>query len=212
MKKFFTVLCFSSLPLAVNAQQLVRLEANRTQVYPGEIVEFELQLDRSNSASYCGALIDKGDGSVENVRIGDKGNADFPYRFIHQYRTPGTFVVKIDGRTIVRGLKTATGCAGSVKTVSITVVDPSEIERRAEMLRKERELAEKENQLRLRAQQLSREQEEVKLRENRAAELEEQERKRRANISASPSEAQVVKPAPKPVSPKNPTATKVEGF
>jgi hypothetical protein len=126
-----------------------------------------LQVDfntKEVSRPWCGFEISWGDGDKQDVRAGHDGADNFPLRFSHVYRTSGQFNLRISGKYISRGLKSAGACAGGDKQAILTVVDGAESKAKAtavkehdEVERKARELAMKEVELRQMAERLERE-------------------------------------------------------
>lgn len=124
---------------------------------------------------WCGLEINWGDGQVDTVRVGHENNNQFPLQLSHTYQSPGKFNLKIVGKDISRGLRSASACEGLPQQTIVTVESTqqkAEVDRaKAEADRRARELEEKEAELRKREEKLER--------ERRAQEKREQELKTR---------------------------------
>lgn len=125
---------------------------------PGNIGEpVHVTINVSNTPPiWCGISISFGDGTVEDQRM-ESDTSIIP----HSYKRAGTFTVSIEGKFLVRGLKSASACKGSAQSASIVVVDPkverekavaaqNELTRKAALEENERALREREQQLKSR--------------------------------------------------------------
>lgn len=79
------------------------------------LIDYRVQDD---AAVYCGAELAFGDGSTRDLRI--EGSKP-PYRVEHTYAKPGEYKLSIDGKIVVRGLRTAFPCEGPARSVAVVV-------------------------------------------------------------------------------------------
>jgi hypothetical protein len=65
--------------------------------------------------------VDFGNGISRDFRIGDNGTADLALRFAHRFPSPGVYSVRVTGKTVIRGLRSATACEGGEKVLRVQV-------------------------------------------------------------------------------------------
>lgn len=153
------------LPIACWAQTITGISANVTTANMKEPVRVTVNLDLPPDKSpWCGLALTYGDGSRSEHRIEDK--KDLPFVVSHGFANPGPYTIRVEGKGLIRGLRSASACDGSSMTVAISVVDPAvERERiqaaQAENQRK-RELAERERELLAREDEVKRRDQEVR--------------------------------------------------
>lgn len=89
----------------------------------------EPQVDRSKMsrcvADVRGVRVELGDGNFKEIRIGDHGEADLLTRLSHKYAKEGTYKAKVQGVTLIRGLRSAASCEGWEKTLDVAVLSNS---------------------------------------------------------------------------------------
>jgi len=159
---------------------------------------------------WCGLEIQWGDGEDNTVRVGHEKNNTFPLQLTHAYKAPGQFTIKIVGKQITRGLKSAGPCGGLPKQTAVVVTSEqqkAEEERsrteanrtKEEADRRARELEEKEAELRRREDKLEK--------DRRAQEKREQELKARQKAveNKASSTPAPIQPTPQPAPSKKPT-------
>jgi serine protease Do len=96
------------------AQALTGVRVETPQGQPGRPVTILVDIDKADNASIsCGAVINFGDGNTRDLRI---EGATFPLRVEHTYAAPGSFAVTVEGKTLFRGLRTASACSGPVRS------------------------------------------------------------------------------------------------
>ena len=126
-----------------------------------------ITLEFDSPRPWCGLEVQWGDGAEDTVRVGHEKFNNFPLQITHTYKTPGQFLLKIVGKNISRGLRSATPCGGLPKETTVTVESAqqkAEAEKsrneanraKEEADRKYRELEEKEAELRRREEKLER--------------------------------------------------------
>ncbi len=205
------------------------------QLDMGAISELAISFDQgSGSAVWCGLSIRWGDGQEQTIRIGDDQFKTSPAIVPHTYTRAGNFRVDVEGRPMVRGLRSAAGCDGRPAPLDVTVVDKqaqAEAQRQqAEQARLEAERRQQAEQERVRAEQEKQRAEQARLeaerrqREFAEKELElkrrelqmkeemlkrEEEMRRRQQAAPAPAAA----PRPAPAAPSAPPAVKpADGF
>jgi hypothetical protein len=116
---------------------------------------------------WCGFQIDYGDGESEDVRVGFEKHQDVPLTFRHTYQDPGQYVIRLSGKSFIRGFRSSSPCDGTPKNLTIRVIGTSDASTNDDLLKakqmleaadeKLRELAAKEADLKLLEQRLERE-------------------------------------------------------
>ncbi len=232
MKKTFALsLGFAAAVLATSswAQNIKSIEFRTgKQLDMGAISELAISFEQgSSSAVWCGLSVRWGDGQEQTIRIGDDQFKNSPAIVPHTYTRAGQFRVDVEGRPMVRGLRSAAGCDGRPAPLDVTVVDKQaqlEAQRQqAEQARLEAERRQQAEQERQRAEQSRLEAErrqrefaekelELKRRELQMKEemlkREEEMRRRQAAPAAAP--AAPPRPAPAPSAP--PAVKPADGF
>jgi hypothetical protein len=163
-------------PHAVMAQDIKELTVGQTKVFSGMEVPITVEFDVGNSSKYCGLGMQFGDGNSREVRAGLNGDQDFPLKVTHTYANPGIYTISVSGKYVSRGFKSAEACGGTSRQVAVTVVDQASAKAADDLERKQRLLAEREFELRVKADQLERARAQLDI-ENRRRELEDKERK-----------------------------------
>lgn len=79
----------------------------------------------SANASACGVTVDWGNGSKQDIRLGIDSFKDSPATLNLAYPNPGTYNIKLEGKFLTRGLRSAAACTVSAAPVTIKVTDPA---------------------------------------------------------------------------------------
>jgi len=184
---------------ASNEAMVIGANINGKNVEVGAPVDVLLEFNVTQP--WCGLDIQWGDGQEETVRVGHEKFNKFPLRLSHAYQAPGQFTLKIVGKQITRGLRSASPCLG-LPMQTIVMVESAQQKAEAERSRIEanrtkeevgrrtRELEEKEAELRRREEKLER--------DRKAQDRRDQEHK--ANSTSTPT-----LPIQQPVPVKKPT-------
>ena len=78
----------------------------------------------SANASACGVSVDWGNGSKQDIRLGIDSFKDSPATLNLAYPNPGTYNIKLEGKFLTRGLRSAAACTVAAAPVTIKVTDP----------------------------------------------------------------------------------------
>ena len=169
-----SVFCFLAIvPICVPAQEIIGITISETTSSPNTPVSIRVDFNLADVPNpYCGLEISFGDGDVQAIRAGLNGSQDFPVKVTHSYANPGKYQVKAEGKTLIRGFKTASGCQGSVQQRPITIVDVAAENAKEELARKERALAARQFELQQIADKMEREKSEQAAKALRLRELE----------------------------------------
>lgn len=135
MRHFLAAAC-TLVSLQAGAQTLVSAAALVPElITAGEPMALSLELSPppEGQRTRCGLIVTYGDGATIEYRVEDVSR---PFQIGHTYAMPGNFQVKVEGKTLFRGLNTAMACGGAALTFSITVADPA-ARQRAEAARAE---------------------------------------------------------------------------
>lgn len=93
----------------VQAQTLKSLRlAGATPVVAGQQASLEIELSPAGGSVWCGLRVDFGDGAARELRVGENGAADLQLRIPLRYAAPGEYMIKVSGRMMSRGLRSAT--------------------------------------------------------------------------------------------------------
>ncbi|MDP9912397.1 hypothetical protein J2W27_004523 [Variovorax boronicumulans] len=180
MKKMRSLVVGLLLPGWLYAQVPYGLSVDHSKVQARQPVKVTVNFEAASR--WCGLRIDLGDGDVRDILVDS-----FPVTLSKQYNASGRYVLRAEGRFLLRGLTSALGCDGKARTVTVSVgelprdasntssdeVAKDELERRKRNPELERERSK-------RAAQLERE------RDRRQAELEPEHKPERKEVRESP--------------------------
>jgi hypothetical protein len=186
---------------------------NGKQLDMGAISELAITFDANGSANWCGLTVRWGDGQEQTLRIGDDQYKSSPAIVPHTFTRAGSYRIDVEGRPMIRGLRSAAACDGRPAPIDVTVVDKAaqaEAQRQqAEKARQEAERRQQAEMERQRAEQARMEDErrqrefaekelELKRRELQMKEemLKREEELRRRQPAAAPAPAAAPRPAP----------------
>jgi hypothetical protein len=94
------------------------------QLDMGSISELVIHFDQSAGGNnWCGLYVRWGDGNERSLRIGDDQFKTSPAIVPHTYTQAGNFRIEVEGRIMVRGLRSAVACDGRPAPVNVVVVD-----------------------------------------------------------------------------------------
>ncbi len=199
--------------VSAQAQVLNSASLSKSPVPINEDFVIIVQLTPNNNPVLCGLSIEFGDGRAQSIRVGSEGYQSLPLRLTHRYTVTGEYTVRLSGRYMSRGLRSAVPCEGAPIALTVKVIDPAE----GEAARRLQEQAQREQNERIRMRQdeerLARERQAIEAqrkaleeREQQAKERElaERERALREREAALNRKAQEVAPA-KPAAPPAPT-------
>jgi len=94
------------------------------QLDMGSISELVIHFDQgAGGTNWCGLHVRWGDGNERSLRIGDDQFKTSPAIVRHTYTQAGNFRIEVEGRTMVRGLRSAVACDGRPAPVNVVVVD-----------------------------------------------------------------------------------------
>ena len=75
-----------------------------------------ISVDFGAAEPWCGLHVDFGDGDTRDLVV-----ERFPVAWIKRYARFGRYTVRVEGRTVLRGLQSASACTGAPRTVVVTV-------------------------------------------------------------------------------------------
>jgi hypothetical protein len=192
-----------------HAQEIVALKIEQAKLSPNIPISIQVDFNLANvQQAYCGLEISFGDGDTRTVRAGMNGAQDFPLKLTHSYANPGKYVVKVEGKSVIRGLKSAGACQGASKQLSLMIADEAADRVKEDMAKRERELAAKQIELQQLAEKIEREKTEQAAKEQqlrdqelkmKRRELEQRDRLTRQKDSSRDAQTSPVSsPAPTP--------------
>jgi hypothetical protein len=101
------------------AQSIKAFKLVSTPAPVSSAVTIGIEIDPEQATSiWCGVTVAFGDGEVAELRL------DSPMQQItHTYQSPGQYVARIEGKVLIRGLRTAFPCRGEALTQTVSVTD-----------------------------------------------------------------------------------------
>ena len=121
MNRFLLVVCIALpglLPGLMHAQAVpYGLSVDRDRLQTQQTVKVVVNFEAADR--WCGLRVDLGDGDVRDIVV-----EDFPLTITKQYGAAGRYVLRAQGRSLARGLKSAQGCAGAARALTVVVSDP----------------------------------------------------------------------------------------
>ena len=147
MKKhnFLFPIAISLLSSIATGQELKSLNLKVNRIPMNSSAELSIEFNKTRDMVWCGMSIDWGDGARQDIRLGDDGFKTSPATLTHSYSLSGNFNISVQGKTLVRGLGTASACDGNPPITRVTVVDVEAI--KAQQLQAAAEAKKKEEQL-----------------------------------------------------------------
>ncbi|MDP9932878.1 hypothetical protein [Variovorax paradoxus] len=102
------------LPGWLYAQVPYGLSVDRDSAQPQQAIKVTVNFEAASR--WCGLRVDLGDGDVRDLLVDN-----FPLTLSKPYDTPGRYVLRAEGRFVLRGLTSALGCAGKARAVTVSV-------------------------------------------------------------------------------------------
>lgn len=94
------------------------------QLEMGSISEMVIHFEQgAGGSNWCGLQVRWGDGNERSLRIGDDQFKTSPAIVPHTYTQAGNFRIEVEGRPMIRGLKSAMACDGRPAPFNVVVVD-----------------------------------------------------------------------------------------
>jgi hypothetical protein len=76
----------------------------------------EVVVNFGAASRWCGLRVDLGDGDVRDILVDD-----FPLVLRKPYAAAGRYVVRAEGRFVLRGIQSAPGCVGAARALTVVV-------------------------------------------------------------------------------------------
>lgn len=197
------------------AQTITKLALEKDRVIPNENATILIDYE-STKAPWCGLNIAWGNGDEQDLRVGDDDTKSKPLKIKHVYTSFGSYMIVVTGRSLRRGLFSASECEVAVKPIKVTVFDAMTEERDRRQAREQQEAAEKQRtariqdemrrkELEIRQQDLAQRELELKRKElelrEAALKREEESRRTPAPLPVTTPTPPKSPPVPKPVAP-----------
>jgi hypothetical protein len=77
-------------------------------------------IDFAAADRWCGLRVDFGDGDVSDLLV-----EQFPLTIVRRYTAPGRYMVRAEGRLLMRGMASSPPCTGARRSALITVAESS---------------------------------------------------------------------------------------
>jgi hypothetical protein len=119
-----------AFPLVLHGQTLQRIKVESLRVPANTPIPIFIEYT-PEEPNWCGLTLDFGDGDRQTIRIGHEQDKASPLQRMKSFPAPGTYVLKVEGTSLARGLRSAVACRGNPQPLVITVFD-AEKERAAE--------------------------------------------------------------------------------
>ncbi len=117
-------LAFAAIAVAAHAQTLTHVSVTPPNPKPGDTVTIKVDFRAPAGSSWCGLLLDLGNGTRRELRIGENGSSDLSQTVPVVYPNPGTYRLVVSGSVVRRGLKSAVACDGPPLSQDVKIVDP----------------------------------------------------------------------------------------
>ena len=156
-----SVLSVSASISAANWNQSKKFQTRGGIIPVEELVNVNtvtLRFDFSHIKGNCGIAINWGDGGLQNIRVGRDVPKSFPVK--HRYNSDGEYLVKIFGKSLIRGLQGVTRCEGNEYLVAINI-DSKEREKQEALAKAAQEELERQAQEKEELERQAREKEEI---------------------------------------------------
>jgi hypothetical protein len=101
----------------------LKLAAPSVAVNTGASLRVEFTPSANSSA--CGVTVDWGNGAKQDIRLGIDSFKDSPATLSQAYPNPGSYNIKLEGKFLTRGLRSAAACNVTAAPVTIKVTDPA---------------------------------------------------------------------------------------
>lgn len=103
------------------SQEIRGLEISKAPLAPGEEVTIRILLKPANGSYSCGLRLQMGDGESRDIRGTDAQDGTITVG--HRYPNPGTYSIRVEGKSLVRGLNSLQACPGT-RALQVTVAPP----------------------------------------------------------------------------------------
>jgi hypothetical protein len=176
------------VPQVLVAQTLAKVSFDQKRVAINQAVSVRVDFQNAEKP-WCGLRINFGDGDTRDVRV-----EEVPLSLTKAYAAAGTYTLSLEGKTLIRGIKSAAPCGGELSSEQLVVFDPvAEEKKRAE-----------EAALKHRADELARREEELKREQAKAAAAAAAAAEAQAKAAAEKKAAAASAPKAKPPPDKRP--------
>lgn len=105
-----------------HAQKMGELQLSSSKIPLGQSVSLALAIDFSTANNpLCAVEISYGDGTSETVRVEPSKLRNNQLFLQHVYQSSGNYTLRVEGKAMFRGFKTAMACQGAPLERSLTV-------------------------------------------------------------------------------------------
>lgn len=113
LSAFFSLILFG-LPVISVANTIKGVTVSREDegLLVNTPIEISLTFGVPPEQVNCGLAINWGDGEIQKLRIGTDQQIKPPFKIQHTYKAPGQYKPSISGETLIRGLRSVSGCEG----------------------------------------------------------------------------------------------------
>lgn len=120
----FAATLFASLwTIPATGQEIDSLNVNKNRVSMNTVVQIFINFKTVATNSYCGLVVNYGDGTDETVKVEKKDGGNYSIELPHSYKSPGKFTIQAKGEYYFRGLFSAPACLGDAKKMVLDVFD-----------------------------------------------------------------------------------------
>ena len=123
LRDFAWALLCLLVSISVSAQQLRDARMLAAEVDVSQEATLLLSLDKNSASVWCGLRVDFGNGRDQNLRVGERGDADLQMQVRYRYPTPGLYTVRVFGASLTRGLRSVVACEGGERSFQVRVSD-----------------------------------------------------------------------------------------
>ena len=105
-------------------QEIKSLQLVAPSVPVNTPASLRVEFTPSANGSACGVSVDWGNGTKQDIRLGIDSFKDSPATLTLPYPNPGSYNIKLEGKFLTRGLRSAAACNVTAAPVAIKVTDP----------------------------------------------------------------------------------------
>jgi hypothetical protein len=115
MNKIFSIFVITLLQSSISLAQGIG-EVSIEPKNPSLNQPFKITINSNGDTPSCGLQINLGDGNTRDVRV-----EKFPVVVDHTYAKEGNFAIAVNGKLIMRGLRSSLPCGGETKTLAVGI-------------------------------------------------------------------------------------------
>jgi hypothetical protein len=116
------------------SQDITSISLPSSSIVQNTEITFKVELQKQGLLTWCGLQFNFGNGESRTVRVGDNGDEDLNTLITYRYPNPGIYTAFVEGKLLIRGIKSVIPCGGERQQLIVTVVDLETKRLREELL------------------------------------------------------------------------------